>query len=80
MEWGRKFSQHLIVSNKEGSTKEDIMPGVILGDKEVSREEVKMKGKLVGGHKRMCCLHGRIWKIMNAVVARGRLYFKEVLL
>lgn len=56
------------------------MPGVIVRDKELAWEEVKMKGKLVGGHKRVCCLHGRIGKIMNALVTRGRLYFKEVLL
>jgi len=68
-----------MVSTKEGSTKGDIMPGVIVRDKELAWEEVKMKGKLVGGHKRVCCLHGRMWKIMNALVMRGRLYFKEVL-
>lgn len=63
---GKANASHLIVSNKEGSTKGDITPGVVVGDKGLVWEEVKMKGKVVGGHKRLCCLHGRIWKILNA--------------
>lgn len=63
---GKANTSHLMVSRKEGSTKGDITPGVFAGDKELVWEEVKMKGELVGGHKRLCCLHGRIWKIMNA--------------
>lgn len=80
LEGGSKYLLGGIVSNKERSTKGDIMPRVIFRDKELALEEVKMKGKLVGGHKRVCCLHGRIWKIMNALVTRGRLHYKEVLL
>lgn len=68
---GRANTSHPIVSNKEGSTKGDITPGVVVGDKELVWEEVKMKDKLVGEHKRLCCLHGRIWKMVNALVMRG---------
>lgn len=52
---GEANSNQLIVSNKEGSSKGDVMLGVIVKRQRAGLGESKDEGQAVGGHKRVCC-------------------------